>query len=194
MEGEHFLVSTINLNSQDKGNIYEIDPVTGYQGILRRDCPIRDNNGLAFSPDHFIALCRDLSMFQIFSWTVERPLSRFYGHERLTCICKVSTDFLVAGGANGNLLVWEIKTGELLQVVSNAHYQAVCKVTSLQSGCTGLFVSGGKDGIVKLWNIYQIISAHPDPVFTLSEHQHSISDILFLHSGRIVTCAETRTQ
>jgi WD40 repeat protein len=193
MEGERFLVSTINSNSQDKGNIYEIDLVTGKQVILRTDCPVKDNNGLAFSPDHFIALCRDLSMFQIFSWTSDRALSRFYGHERLTCICNVAKEFLVAGSANGNLLVWEIKTGELLQVITNAHFQAVGKVSSLHSGCTGLFSSGGKDGILKLWNIYQIISTHPDPICTLSEHQHSISDILFLHSGRIVTCAEQET-
>ena len=190
MEGGCFLISTVNPVSQDKGSLYTIDPVTGSQTNPRTDCPVRDNNGIAFSQDHFVALCRDLSMFQIFSWNSEKPLCRFYGHERLTCICNVAEDFLVAGSANGNLLVWQIKTGELLQIVNNAHFQAVCKVTTLQSACTGLFVSAGRDGIVKLWNIYQVISAQPDPIVVLSVHQHSISDVLFQHSGRILTCAE----
>lgn len=142
--------------------------------------------GLAFEDTHFTALCRDSACFQVFSWDREKPLSRFYGHERLSCLVACQ-GYVLAGAVNGNILVWESRTGDLLQVVSNAHFQSVVKL------CTQghLVASAGRDGLVKVWNVHQIVSGkHPEPLYTISVHQNPICDVLFLFSGRLLTCAE----
>ena len=191
---EFFLLSTVAASQKQKaeggreGTLYTIDPNTAMQSSsvgLRGECAVQPF-GLAFEDTHFTALCRDSASFQVFQWDREKPLSRFYGHERLACLVACE-GYTLAGAVNGNLLVWESLTGELLQVVTNAHFQAVVKLCVQGS----LVASAGRDGLVKVWDVHQIVSGkHPEPRFTVSAHQNAISDVCFLYSGRLVTCAE----
>lgn len=181
------LVSAVSPN-EEKGSLFTIDSSSGHQiptHSVIEDCPVHEN-AIAFSSSFYVVLCKNISTFHVFSYEKESPLSKFYGHEKLSCLQTVQ-EFTVAGAVNGNILVWETLSGELLQIITNSHFQAVTKICSQGP----LFMSAGRDGLVKCWNIYQVISGEcPESLFSLSDHQSPITNVQFLLSGRCVTSAD----
>ena len=55
----------------------------------------------------------------------------------------------VAGSKTGRIYIWDVKTGELLGEIENAHYM---EIADLDVAVTNdLVVTGGKDFKVKVW-------------------------------------------
>jgi WD40 repeat protein len=175
---------------EEAGQIFTVDLSTLHtQGATKAIDVVVHANGLAVRDDFYVALARAASAFYVRAWDKERPLCKFFGHERLLCLQQVGTEFTVAGSSTGNLLLWETTSGDLVQVLS-AHFQGVLKICALP-GDDPLFVSCGLDGLVKVWDLWQLLLQGdnvPVPLHILSHK--SIADVHLSFSGRLLVAED----
>lgn len=92
--------------------------------------------------------------------------------------------FLVAA-INETLYIWNINTGRLCNTVSK-HFQCVNCISFIDNGTH--FASGGKDGIIMVWNLSQLVSFdHSDEVdeslYSFNDHGLSVTGIHIGNGG-----------
>jgi FOG: WD40 repeat len=73
-----------------------------------------------------------------------------------------SGDFLLSGSLDGTLILWNIKTQELVTTREEAHLGEISSMVFQPSGT--LAVSAGEDGKVKLWSLPEL-----EPIHTFSK-------------------------
>lgn len=101
----------------------------------------------------------------IWEWGKEQPIIRSFSPCKISVLlqpgrqhCNSSSGhgfpLLIAGAANGSLLIWEVCTGKLLKIWQ-AHYRAVSALCLSPDG--SILLSGGQDGVVHSWPIIHAI-------------------------------------
>ncbi len=134
-------------------------------------------------PSYMVSTAIRTSAIHIHSLQKERPVARWYGHERLSCIV-ASPDgrWLVAGNENGAVLVWEVETGRMLGFHVDAHLRRVNKVAFTKDGAC--LVSVSEDGFCKVWSFETLVTnTIPSPLFSFSDHSKCITGLHIGYSG-----------
>jgi len=102
--------------------------------------------------------------------------------------------YLIGGGSNGNLFLWEVASGELLHRW-HAHYRAV--------RCLALYdyllVSGSEDGSIKVWDLITVLDeqsrleAQTPYLYSFNQHALPVTDIACFLGTIVVSSSEDRT-
>jgi WD40 repeat protein len=98
-------------------------------------------------------------------------------------------NYIVGGGASGNVYVWK-SLGGLLLATFKAHYRSVTCMA--WSSCGRILVSGGADGIVHAFSLQSMVAMGANessiqPIRSFSHHQLPVTSICSLPSGRMVS-------
>jgi WD40 repeat protein len=74
------------------------------------------------------------------------------GHDDSINVIAISPDGkrLVSGGADNNIIVWDMNTGNKLKQFTG-HYEGVLALAISPDGYT--LVSGGGDNLIKIWRV-----------------------------------------
>ena len=107
-------------------------------------------------------------------------------------------NYIVGGGASGNLHVWKsLGNGALLQTVK-AHYQAVAVMT--WSLCGRFLLTGGADGMVHAFSLLSLVEEQQQqpqasnttirPMRTWTQHQLSVTALVAMPSARLASSSQ----
>lgn len=73
-------------------------------------------------------------------------------------------DVLITGDTDGNVMVWQFSTGEVVKTIVEAHYETVLSLHFDER----YLVTGGRDSKIKLWNRHSLDVNHTDvPQFAI---------------------------
>ena len=85
------------------------------------------------------------------------------------------SDYVVSGNSNGSIGLWSLETGGLRRTFS-AHSGGVNALTMSQN--RNILVTGGEDGIVKLWNFAAGLNSGEFPLLhTLKGHDNAVLSV-----------------
>lgn len=110
---------------------------------------------LAFSPtDHWLASCDTEGMIRVWNLENENRSIWSYCHaaELRTLAWSACGKWLLAGGGDGHVLMFNGKSGELFRELA-AHDGAVIGLCVLPAHHDACFVSGSWDQTIKVWNL-----------------------------------------
>ncbi|CDO93655.1 unnamed protein product [Kluyveromyces dobzhanskii CBS 2104] len=102
--------------------------------------------------------------------------------EVLQALETVDEDGLLLGATDsGKLYIWQIASGNLLNVKPMAHYQGIVKIKSI---CHGKYVvTAGNDSRLIFWQTMDLVQREdPKPLFTIHDHSLPITDFVFSNS------------
>ena len=141
-----------------------------------------DNNS------HFVVFSKALSTFQIVNFGKEKPVAKFFGHEKLICIVG-NEKFVFAGTSAGSVCVWQISNGEMISMLKSIHFQAISSLAL--SG--HYLVTASEDGTVKVWDYLKIgIESEITAKYSFADHTSQVSGIKLGIVGandcRLYTC------
>jgi WD40 repeat protein len=147
--------------------------------VVNRACLSGLDGLIIDSKSHFLALSSAYSTFQVYSFMKEKSVSRFFGHEKLTCIASEG-DIAAAGTLSGSIYIWQISTGCLVNVLNRVHFQAVSCICF----SSVYIASGSLDGTVKVWDKALCRSEQNlVPEYSFAAHSQEVSNIHFGLSG-----------
>lgn len=133
-----------------------------------------------FLPAHFASTAIRTSALHIHSLQKERPVARWYGHEKI-CAMGASADgrWLAAGNENGGLFLWEVETGRLYAQLVDAHLSKIYRATFSKDAAALATVS--EDGFCKVWTVESLILgvSSATPLYAFSDHSKSVIDVHF---------------
>ncbi|KAL6599155.1 hypothetical protein ACP70R_046019 [Stipagrostis hirtigluma subsp. patula] len=102
--------------------------------------------------------------------------------------------YLIGGGSNGNIFLWEVASGQLLHTW-HGHYRAV--------RCFALYdywlVSGSEDGSIRVWDLITMLdeqsrlNAKTLYMYNFSQHALPVTDVACFLGGIAVSSSEDRT-
>ncbi|CCF56189.1 hypothetical protein KAFR_0A07550 [Kazachstania africana CBS 2517] len=82
---------------------------------------------------------------------------------------------LLASTESGKLYAWELNSGNLLNVKSMAHYQAITKIKSIMNG--RYIITSGNDARIIIWQTVDLVSQEdPKPIAIIHDHTLPITD------------------
>ena len=87
-----------------------------------------------------------------------------------------SGDHLLSGSLDGSLILWNMKTQELISIKEEAHQGEISSLVFQPSGI--LAVSGGQDGKVKLWSLPELKLIH-----SFNKHRKRVTHTQFTVRG-----------
>lgn len=124
----------------------------------------------------FVALNGQKKSLNYYVFGKERPIYRFFGQEKLTALAVRSYgNCLVVGNEEGKLWAWDMANGEVIFMISEAHYQ---RVTTLNfSSDEEYLISGSADGTIKVWSWNELVYGQNMPRFCFSDHTKEICDV-----------------
>lgn len=99
--------------------------------------------------------------------------------EVLQTIECVDEDGLLLGATDGGkLYIWQLASGNLLNVKAMAHYQGIVKIRSI---CNGKYiVTAGNDSRLIFWQTMDLVqNDEPKPLFIIHDHTLPITDFVF---------------
>ncbi len=100
-------------------------------------------------------------------------------------------NYVVGGGASGNLFVWNALGGTLCRSVK-AHYRSVTTVA--WSDCGSFLVTGGADGMIHVFSLLNLVERDTGvtvtPIRTWSVHHLPVTALLAVPSGRMIASSE----
>lgn len=142
---------------------------------------------------HFLSFSPAYSTFQVSCFAKEKPVAKFFGHEKLSCIASDGV-LAVAGTANGSLFVWQVSSGALLKVLNKVHFQQV----SALSFASEYLCSASIDGTVKVWDKTALVSGEDaEPLYSYAAHSMEVVMVKFGLVGdrkcRLFTCGSDST-
>lgn len=146
-------------------------------------------------PSHFLSTALRTSAIHIHALQKERPVARWYGHERVGCVA-ASADgrWVAAGNEGGAVMVWEVETGRLWAQLADAHLRKVNRVRFTRDG--GALVSVSEDGFAKVWSLESLLqgASSATPLFAFSDHSQGVIDVHLgfgrsFRSSRMLTCS-----
>lgn len=145
---------------------------------------------------------RDSSSGFVLYWSFHKPqpeVKSFPAEPIKPLVSNSEGNYLIGGGASGDIYVWEVLTGRLLKRW-HAHYRAVTCLTL--SDDESLLISGAEDGCVRVWSLFMMFddvrreeSRHPY-VHSFLEHTLRVTDVKSGHGGSnavIISASEDRT-
>ena len=187
--------SSINAGSESIGQIYQLElgasetfgvkitPFTYKDASIPTNCLTSFSSSSAFSNDaNLLAYHPTLSALFVYAAGKDRPVSRSFGHERLTAMhASPCGRFLLAGTESGCLVLWRIGSGDLISVIEAAHFQSLRVIRFSPDGQT--VATGASDALIKIWSWTDLCSSdpskRPEPLFTFSQHSAPITDLVF---------------
>ncbi|GFU30140.1 WD repeat-containing protein 18 [Nephila pilipes] len=116
-------------------------------------------------------------------WTVSKmrkeEVGKFIIPGVVSALTVSSCGIYCVAGIKENIYIWQVTTGELLNVICR-HYQDVSCLKF--TGDDSRILSGGKDGHVMVWILAQAIAAHrhtdvTKPHFVWNNHSAEVTDI-----------------
>lgn len=160
----------------------KISPFTYKDASIPTNCLTTAAGPLCFSNDaNLLAYHPTLSAVFIYAAGKDRPVSRSFGHERLTAMqASPCGRFLLAGTESGCLILWKIGSGDLVAVIEATHFQALRVVRFSPDGQT--VATGASDALIKIWSWTDLLShdsKRPEPIYTFSQHSAPITDLVF---------------
>ncbi|KAJ1294024.1 hypothetical protein BS78_01G114500 [Paspalum vaginatum] len=173
---------------------------TGAEEIRLRPCASRPR-ALASVAGRFLAAAQapsaggNSSPIYFFHW--EKPqvaIKSFPADPIRALIADEEGSYLIGGGSNGNIFLWEVSSGELLHTW-RAHYRAV--------RCLALYdyllVSGSEDGSIKVWDLITVLDeqsrleAQTPYLYSFNQHALPVTDIACFLGAIVVSSSEDRT-
>lgn len=148
-----------------------------------------------FMPAHFVSTALRTSAIHIHALQKERPVARWYGHERIGCVSSSpDSRWLAAGNDSGALMVWELETGRMWTQLADAHLRKINKVKFSRDG--GAIVTVSEDGFAKVWALEALLQggSTAKPVYAFSDHGQGLVDVYIgygrsFRSSRLLTCS-----
>lgn len=189
--------SSINAGSEVIGQIYQLElggsetfgvklsPFTYKDASIPINCLTSFPSG-AFSNDaNLLAYHSTLSALFVYAAGKDRPVSRSFGHERLTAMqTSPCGRFVLAGTGSGCLLLWRIGSGEVVTVIEGAHFQSLRVIRFSPDGQT--VATGASDALIKIWSWPDLYSPSttttnisPEPLYTFAQSSAPITDLVF---------------
>lgn len=154
-----------------KDSSIPVNCLTSFSAITSASPFSNDSDLLGYHPT--------LSALFVYAAGKDRPVSRSFGHERITCLqASPCSRFLLAGTEAGCLVVWRVG-GDLVGVVEGAHFQALRVVRFSPDGQT--VATAASDALIKIWSWSDLItsSKRPEPRFTFPQHSAPITALVF---------------
>ncbi|CAD6265671.1 unnamed protein product [Miscanthus lutarioriparius] len=173
---------------------------TGAEDIRLRPCASGPRS-LASVADRFLASAQALpaggNSGIIHFYYLDKPqvaVKSFPAEPIRALIADQEGSYLIGGGSNGNMFLWEVSSGELLHTW-HAHYRAV--------RCLALYdyllVSGSEDGSIKVWDLITVLDeqsrleAQKPYLYSFSQHALPVTDIACFLGAIAISSSEDRT-
>lgn len=131
-----------------------------------------------------------------FSRQQTQPQIRCFTPEAVRCSCITACGtVMVAGGEGGHIMVWHMKSGQLLRVFK-AHIREIMCISLSFDG--GLVATASRDSTCKVWRLADLLSVRysttVQPVKVLSGHTLAVQCCTFAHnSHHVITGSADRT-
>jgi len=109
---------------------------------------------------------------------------------------------IACGTKGGNILIYQVSSGNLLAHIENAHYLTIndldvsnpCGSVDADSLCGGqahgdLIITGGKDTSVKVWKMTQLLSqkeSQGTPLMSWNDHSAEVTQVRFSFAASIL--------
>ncbi|CAD6271177.1 unnamed protein product [Miscanthus lutarioriparius] len=173
---------------------------TGAEDIRLCPCASRPWS-LASVADRFLAAAQALpaggnsGTIHFYNWDQPQVAVKSFPAEPIRAlIADQEGSYLIGGGSNGNMFLWEVSSGELLHTW-HAHYRAV--------RCLALYdyllVSGSEDGSIKVWDLITVLDeqsrleAQTPYMYSFSQHALPVTDIACFLGAIAISSSEDRT-
>lgn len=147
-------------------------------------------HGLQVTQCHIFANQSQKSLLHIYSHDKEGVEQKIVLPEKLSCI-QISPNgtWLAGGGFSGRLLLWELKSGNLLYARSTHYQEITCIEFTQDESC---IITGSKDSRVQVWNIVDLVdlmmlSDEVKPMVTWSHHTLEVTG-LYVGYGNSYDC------
>lgn len=142
---------------------------------------------------HFLSFSPAYSTFQVSCFAKEKPVAKFFGHEKMSCIA-THGGLAVAGTSNGSIFIWQVSTGALLKVLNKVHFQQISTLVLTRE----YLCSASVDGTVKVWDRHTLCSGDESiPRYSFAHHTTEVSAVKFGVVGgkrcRLFTCSHDGT-
>nr|CAB3482671.1 unnamed protein product [Digitaria exilis] len=186
-------------SSADAG-VASWDLRTGAEEIRHRPCASRPR-ALASVADRFLAAAQappsgsNSGTVHFYHWDKPQVAVKSFPAEPIRAlIADQEGSYLIGGGSNGNLFLWEVASGELLHTW-HAHYRAVRCLTLYDY----LLVSGSEDGGIKVWDLITVLDeqsrleAQTPYLYSFNQHALPVTDIACFLGAIAVSSSEDRT-
>lgn len=147
------------------------------------------------SPVSILALQRDRPLIHHYQPKKEAVAKRIVLPAKMTALSVAPNgQWLACGSQQGALYVWNMRSGALKILASDAHFQAV--TTLNWSRDSSVLASGGADARVLVWRTIDLINGG-GPIHTLTPHTLPIVDCVFgagiFREARLYTASEDAT-
>ncbi|CAL5061825.1 unnamed protein product [Urochloa decumbens] len=173
---------------------------TGAEEIRHRPCASRPH-ALASVAGRFLAAAQappaggNSGTVHFYHWDKPQVAVKSFPAEPIRALlADQEGSYLIGGGSNGNLFLWEVASGELLHTW-HAHYRAV--------RCLALYdyllVSGSEDGSIKVWDLITVLDeksrseAKTPYLYSFNQHALPVTDIACFLGAIAVSSSEDRT-
>jgi WD40 repeat protein len=118
---------------------------------------INNNNIIIIDDYHVLTLTLDKPILCIHNYRTGQCKLKTQLSERLHSLSlSLNKQFLIGGTVSGRLFLWNLITGELLNVIDNAHYKAIN--TILFTSNDSVVITAGQDAIIHCWLLSDLIS------------------------------------
>ncbi|CAN6212211.1 unnamed protein product [Urochloa humidicola] len=189
----------LTASSADAG-VAAWDLRTGAEEIRHRPCASRPH-ALASVAGRFLAAAQappaggNSGTVHFYHWDKPQVAVKSFPAEPIRALlADQEGSYLIGGGSNGNLFLWEVASGELLHTW-HAHYRAV--------RCLALYdyllVSGSEDGSIKVWDLITVLDeqsrleAKTPYLYSFNQHALPVTDIACFLGAIAVSSSEDRT-
>jgi pre-rRNA-processing protein IPI3 len=162
-------------------------------------CVVHKSQFTESAGDCIIAAQADKPLLHMYQYGKSEPILHVHTQEIASCLASDTIGaFLMCGSRKGDIFVWELASGELLNTWQ-AHFKAVNKLIVSQDG--QLLVSCGEDGLGRAWLLPHALDAQSphyrtmQPYRSWNAHSLPVSDMLLLDQPgflRVYTCSADR--